>query len=88
MNTDDYLGQIEQATRDIISDMRPADFPKEPINWGGMGVLDASKRISREGKSWQVLIDEVAPDAHEFQNAVSQNLAERGFPDVEVITEW
>jgi hypothetical protein len=63
------------------------------INWADLSCVEACLvRSFSGGKSlearYQVSIEEVAPDQREFIEAIGSQLRKRGWPDVEVLTEW
>lgn len=61
----------------------------EPINWANLRCLEASYVQTDDGrKYYRVVIESAAPGCSEFRAYVAERLAESGFKDVEVVTEW
>ena len=60
-----------------------------PINWGDLRPVSVEHYESDDGgEGFRVNIEEAAPDAYELRRFIEAYLAKRGFPDVEVKTEW
>lgn len=71
---------IDRANKDDIQDA---------VNWSDLGCRRAEHFEDDAGNAgWRVWIEEAAPEATELQNFVSGDLAEHGWPGVEVVTEW
>jgi hypothetical protein len=60
-----------------------------PVNWADLGPYAVEHWEDAAGDmGFRVWIEEAAPDAYELQKFVAAYLAKRGFPGVEVKTEW
>jgi hypothetical protein len=76
----------ERACRWAYHERRKIDGP---INWADLGPTIVEHYEDDEGSEGdRVWIEEAAPDAYELQAFVRAYLARRGFPGVEVRTEW
>lgn len=65
------------------------DEVEGPVNWADLGCSKAEHfEDSEGGAGWRVWIDEADPTAIELQQFVRADLAEHGWPGVEVVTEW
>lgn len=59
------------------------------VNWTHLRCTEALRSVSDQGEvSYAVLISEASPEAATLQQSVAAELARRGFPDIDVITEW
>lgn len=59
------------------------------VNWGDLSCREAARVETDKGEVYyQVLIEEASPEAANFHGFISSYLAEQGFKDVVVITEW
>jgi hypothetical protein len=59
------------------------------INWGDLGCVDARHWTNCYGlQGLTVCIEEASPHAHELQSFIREYLADNGWKDVEVVTEW
>ena len=59
------------------------------INWGDLGCICAEHVVDQDGdESYRVAISEAAPENWRFHRFIRERLAEAGFPDVSVVTEW
>lgn len=63
---------------------RTCRFDKDSINWGDLSVRDVARM--KDG-SYQVYVEEAAPDATVFQDWLSAWLGRWGW-QVEIRTEW
>ena len=59
----------------------------EPINWTNLHAIQANW-VFYPATHWQVVISQADPDAQCLSAYIAEKLAERGYPDVKVITEW
>lgn len=59
-------------------------FTSEAINWADLGCAECG--IHDTG--WYVVIEEAAPNAIELQTFIRRWLADHGYRDVQVATEW
>lgn len=76
----------EAACRWAYHERRKIDGP---INWGDLGPYSVERFEDDEGNGGErVWIEEAAPDAYDLHLFVAAYLAKRGFPGVEVRTEW
>ena len=77
METDNAL---DRAANDDIQDA---------VNWGDLGCSSAEHFETDDGRAgFRVWIEEAAPEAVELQQFIRADLAEHGWPGVEVRTEW
>jgi hypothetical protein len=59
------------------------------VNWADLGPVSVEHYAdNHDYRGYRVNIEEAAPDAYELQRFVAAYLAKRGFPGVEVRTEW
>lgn len=59
------------------------------INWANLHCVEARHFRSDDGSTgYEVLIEEASPDSWALQNFVGGHLAQAGFANVEVMTEW
>lgn len=64
-------------------------MPDSSVNWGDYHCASAERIEDQDGCiSYRVQIEEASPDNYEVQKYMGERLAEMGFPDVEVVTEW
>ena len=84
------LAMLRIATNDAIALIQGYDVALfGAINWADLSCRQASLVVTDAGESYtEVLIEEAAPDATKFQQAVASELALAGWPDVRVVTEW
>ena len=84
----DHLHGLLLATNGILMRMEPANFPGA-INWADLKCISAHLSVDQNADpTYQVVIDEAAPDEAKFCAHIAQELAARGWPGVQVITEW
>ena len=77
----------ERAITMVFKDRE--SFTAAAVNWADLHCIDARYCVHAEGPDTHVvIIEEAAPDNHEFQHFISEELAQLGFPNVEVVTEW
>lgn len=78
-----------QATVDrIIATMKYADLPGV-INWGDLGYRDALIGVDDDGLlRCQVVVEKAFLGKAAFCRHIERELAEKGYPNVEVCTEW
>lgn len=82
------LVALMEETNKILGDLEPGEVDGA-INWGDLGCMDALHQENVHGESnYRVIIQEASPDAYHLQEYVAKTLAERGFINVEVDTEW
>jgi hypothetical protein len=73
----------------IIAQIEPQNFPKAAINWGDLGCRAIYMSVDDEGDTrYLIIVEEAAPGESEFCLYIANKLAELGWPNVEVITEW
>jgi hypothetical protein len=76
----------EAACRWAYHERRKIDGP---INWGDLHPWSVEHYETDEGEEgYRVWIEEAAESAYELQKFVHSYLKKRGFPRVEVKTEW
>ena len=84
----DHLHCLLLATNGILMRMEPANF-SGAINWADLKCTDAILGVDQYADpTYQVVIDEAAPDEAKFCEHIAQELATLGWPGVQVITEW
>lgn len=77
MDTNAILGALDRSSID------------DAVNWGDLSCVEAARVSDQDGYSYlQVRISEAAPDADKLSEAVREKLAEKGWDDVTVLTEW
>lgn len=73
---------------DLAMDVKSA-FGKEAINFADLCCVDAARVVHWDGTERDmVVIAEAAPECPVFAAFVAHHLAEAGWTDVEVRTEW
>lgn len=85
------LTALRQATDEIIESLSVDSSTQfnEPINWAELHCLEAMYVQTDDGYTYhRVLIEEAAPECVEFCEYIAKRLAERGFENVGVVTEW
>ncbi len=85
------LERLCDATNEICvlaaAEYEPA--PDDAINWGDLSCAEARWVRNDCGDEYaEVVIEEASPGLPKFSAWVKARLAERGFPDVRVVTEW
>ena len=84
---DRHLEELVRATNEVIAELEGK--VDDAVNWGDLTCIDAWLCLGRGGDRWYaVCITEADPCATRFQECVRQKLAERGYENVEVYTEW
>lgn len=82
------LKRLHSAVDDIIAQMQPAEW-QGCINWGDLGCKDAVFGVDEDRRYFcRVVVEEAAQGETAFCRHIEQELAKRGWPDVEVATEW
>lgn len=67
----------------------PETFEGEAINFINLGCIDVKFCVSMDGSErYIVYVDEASPNAVGLQSFISEELAIRGFKNIQVITEW
>ena len=90
MTTDDLKRLRGDAEKIVASLAERATEFWEIVNWLDLHCAEA-RLVSRDDDSsyLEVLIEQAMPDyCTQFSNAVQAGLAEAGWPDVSVRTEW
>lgn len=85
------LRELEGRTDEILHAAREErERPGGAVNWGAnVCCFQAEDWIAEDGSRGQrVWIQKASPDATELQEYVRKALAERGFLNIEVRTEW
>lgn len=83
------LTALRQATDEIIDSSSVSAQFNEPINWADLHCREASYVQIDDGREYyRVMIEEAAPECVEFCEHIAKRLAERGFENVGVVTEW
>jgi hypothetical protein len=81
------LRKLRETTSYVLENL-PRTI-KGPINWGDLSCFGAEVYVNDDGDTgYRVWIAEVGSDSVEFQLAVQQALAQIGFQDIAVATEW
>lgn len=82
------LRLLRDAT-DAALDRAKGDDIQDAVNWADLGCTRAEHFEDHEGRAgWRVWIEEAAPEADQLKEFVRGDLAEHGWPGVEVVTEW
>lgn len=76
--------QVRQAVDEIIAGLDKKEFTGEPINWADLACVEANER--KDG-SWEVMVEEAAPNCTELNAEIKYQLHLRGI-DAVVRTEW
>ena len=85
--TTDELVALRNATDKILKGLGP--IPNEAINWGDLSCTEAAWCQTDSGLSYvRVMIEECSPTCMKLPELVTTQLAELGFPDVRVETQW
>ena len=92
MNTEEVMALIRKTVEEILEELGSLKQPERDrfgaINWGDLGCIEVRWFKSDLGdEGYSVLIEEASPYSKLGEN-VKRMLRERGFPDVEVNTEW
>lgn len=82
------LRMLRITTQRVLDEWKPCDRTKDAVNWADLNVVEVAWVQTEDRSYLQVTVDEVSPDAAEFQESLIQRLAAQGWPDVEVVTEW
>lgn len=90
MTTPNELTKLYDATSRILAELVASDVRIEgAINWGNLYCACVVACLNNDGETWnEVHINEASPAAYKLSQYVSGKLAEAGFPDVVVKTEW
>lgn len=75
---------VEEIVNEILEEareFRDSTFQYDAVNWAAVRCSEVEIKVV-------VAIDEASPDALCLREFVKRKLADRGFEDVEVITEW
>ena len=79
---------IRNAGQQILDGLNPQDF-HEAINWGDLFVARCLLILDDDNRQWvRVEIEEAADGCEQLCATVSRGLAELGYLDVEVTTQW
>lgn len=84
------MEQIKQVVNEIIKQawLAKDDFP-EAINWADLKCTDVESVMSLHNDSfYRAVIEEASPDCPKFIQFIRGQLKERGFGEVEIVTEW
>ena len=65
----------------------PLAIAFEPMDWTNLHCIQAHRDFY-SATPWQVVISQADPDAQCLSAYITEKLAERGYPDVKVITKW
>lgn len=82
------LKALQSAVNEILRDARNEPWLRgERISWGDMTCWSARKWVDQDGDwGWTVYID--AADSRELEKHVDGELRKRGYPPMDVETEW
>jgi len=81
------LERLEQVGEDLLKQINPQEFAGEAVNWGSLHVVEARWVVTTCGDYYEIVVDEVAPEARRFASYVETLYGEAGY-DVQVVTEW
>ena len=79
------LTAVNEAIAQIVKNR--SDVPG-PVNWADLSCSDILVSVLYPDRWPIVVIEEASPTASEFQIAIAEALEHRGFPNIEVQTEW
>ena len=89
---DELAALADAACRAAIvryNSSKQCEFTNEPVNWASLGVSDIEYYKSRAGtEGYRVRIEEAAPGCENLCGFIAKFLAGRGYPDIDVVTEW
>lgn len=81
-------GLLWNATNMALARATQATFT-DAVNWADLHCFQAEHWENQDGQAgWRVWIEEAAPEADKLKEFVRDDLAEHGWPGVEVVTEW
>lgn len=81
------LERLQEETNYIL--MAADCVIDDAYNPGDLKCIDAQWVVDVEGHAYhRVVVSEASPDASKLRQHVFEQLAEKGFPEVEVVTEW
>lgn len=84
----EFLNKLKQDVNQACKDALNANID-DAVNWGDLRCTATEVSIDDEGhKSYKVFISEVSPTAPVFVAFVHNILANLGYTNVEIITEW
>jgi len=82
------LMKATERALDMAADARNS-FKHVAVNWAHRCCVDAQLIRHADGtETHAVIIEEADPVNTEFQTFIAEELAQLGFPGVEVVTEW
>jgi len=89
-STIDKLIRLRTLVNRILDNHRNLDAPKgDAVNWDNLSTDDVGIVYNWRGElSWTVTVAEASPDATQFRDWLTANLAEAGYMSVEVKTKW
>jgi hypothetical protein len=88
------LGALFEAAEFVLSEIKDdhhiGKTIEGAINWGDLHCCDAvhCRSVHDDDEWYEVLIEEVSPDAYKLGIEISARLAQQGFKDVRVRCEW
>ena len=83
------LKKLRAVADDAIRGVKRGFNSLTPVNWGDLSCRQAAWVVTDDGSAYaEVLIEEASPDATEFRETIRCELARRGYPGVQVVTEW
>jgi hypothetical protein len=87
--TTNELKKLLAATDEVIGAIESGDLVRGPVNWADLSCCQVSWVVTDDGSEYaEVLIEEASPEAVEFRETVRCELVRRGWPGVQVVTEW
>lgn len=83
------LASLKTHTNEILAALDREEVSGDAINFGDLSCTEASFVITDTNDEYrQVLIEEASPDCRKLPALMRQKLADGGFGDVQVVTEW
>ena len=83
------LRELRAVTNDCIGIIKSSEQIMEAINWAHLTCTQSVFYHDDQGsEGFRVLVEEVSPDASKFRAALSALLLIKGWPNVEIVTEW
>lgn len=83
----EHARKIGGAVDDILGEMAP-DVSLGAVNWADLMCVEVGVSLTGDELEWTATVEEASPDSAEFAVLIAGKLADRGFPNVCIRTEW